>query len=149
MTGLFEILIALVVATLLGFGVPKLMTFTTKSIRLVPPNGITQEQWEEIVCVGSGGAWISFFERILIIGALHLNSPSIIIGWLAFKVAAKWEAWNNIVKVPDKLNNTSDPCSYLRARNAWGTWILQRFLMGTILNIVIGFLAYYIGQNSI
>lgn len=55
-------------------------------------------------------------------------------GWLLFKVAAKWESWSNIIKVPG--DEKAEPP--LPARNVWGTKVLSQFLVGTLANIMVG-----------
>jgi ABC-type multidrug transport system permease subunit len=82
---------------------------------------------------------------------LIVNKPEGIGAWLAFKVAAKWESWTNIVKFNEKLENKDD-FEYLKLRNNLATSVLQRFLIGTILNILIAFIGiviFFIVRTSI
>jgi hypothetical protein len=68
-------------------------------------------------------------------------------GWLAFKIAAKWEVWKNIHKFPDKF--TDDPSNILdelRARNEIGSITLSRFLIGTLGNILVGFFSFFLAN---
>lgn len=86
------------------------------------------------------------FERILIFFAVWIQEYEIIAGWFAFKVASKWKVWSNVIKVPESLPESKDNISilsYLKARRAWGARILSRFLIGTITNILIGFIVAY------
>lgn len=75
-----------------------------------------------------------------------MDKYEIIGGWLAFKVAAKWEVWKNIVQVPDSLGKS--PIEYLKARSALGSYILTRFLVGTLANVLVGLVAAHIGRHA-
>jgi len=77
------------------------------------------------------GALLGAFERTLFFVAILANSPEVIVGWLAFKVASKWEVWSSLVQVSKAMPGTSEVL-YLRARHQWGSFILMRFLTGTI-----------------
>jgi hypothetical protein len=92
------------------------------------------------------GDWIGFLERMLAFVAFWQDELTIVAGWFAFKLAAKWETWKNIVQFPDTLPGT-DVVDYLRARNALGSWLLGRFLLGTALNVLIGFVAAFVGRR--
>jgi len=77
------------------------------------------------------------FERTLFYIAIVSLYPEVILGWLAFKVASKWEVLQNLVKVP----GMEDPGRKLSVtgRRAWGDRVLQRFLIGTLGNILAGY----------
>ena len=110
------------------------------------PENITQGDWEKIYWPGKGisdpGArWVGILESFLFLAALWLVQPIIIGGWLAFKVATKWEVWRNVVRVPENLG-VNNEISYFQARSAWGTWLFNRFLVGTLMNLMIAVAAY-------
>jgi hypothetical protein len=133
-------IVGLIVAILLGRGVKLILDVVSSEIDCRPQDGIGTEKWIKIISpVGKGGGeWIGFLERILFYIAVISLYPQLILGWLAFKVASKWEVWQNIVKVPetkDQDNNLS-----VTGRRAWGDRVLQRFLIGTLGNILAGFL---------
>lgn len=67
-------------------------------------------------------------------------------GWLAFKMAAKWESWKNIVQVPDNLDGVT-PLNWFKAREALGSYMFARFLIGTLLNLLIGLVSAYVGLH--
>ena len=101
-----------------------------------------QDKW--IYCVSDTGlgeynAWLGALEATFFYICLLFNKPEGIGVWLVFKVAAKWESWTNIVKFPEKLEGAND-FEYLELRNNLATSVLQRFLIGTILNILIAFI---------
>ena len=77
----------------------------------------------------------SWFEITLFYICLFIGSIQGIGVWLVFKVAAKWESWTNIVKVPAEIKNVDD-FEYLELRNNLATIVLQKFLIGTIGNIL-------------
>ena len=112
------------------------------------PDFIKDEDWDEFMnrSGGNRGAWIGFFERLLIFLFVWLNQPTIIVAWFAFKVAAKWESWKNIAQVPHTLKDVDD-ITWYRVRHSLGSWILARFLIGTIINILVGTIAGLIVRN--
>jgi len=60
---------------------------------------------------------------------------------MAFKVASKWESWQNVVRVPDTLTEPNvSQLELLRARRQWGAILYTRFLCGTLVNVLIGVL---------
>lgn len=83
---------------------------------------------------------LGHLERVLFFVALWLAQPMIIAGWLAFKVATKWDIWKNIVRVPEQdpvlFGNQLD---YLYARHVWGLRLQNTFLIGTIANMLAAF----------
>jgi len=142
--------IGLAIAILLGPVVGWLVSTSTKSIELLPPAGINRQEWLAAIRMPSEipGKWLGFLERALSFIAFATNGLEIIAGWLAFKVASKWEIWHNIVHVPKTLEDAT-PLSYLRARRAWGSWMMMRFLIGTIGNILAGFAGFFVGKHGI
>jgi hypothetical protein len=86
----------------------------------------------------SPNKWLGFSEVTLFYFCLFIGKIEGIGAWLLFKVAAKWESWTNIVKVPDKIKAVDD-FEYLAFRNNLATVVLQKFLIGTIGNILAAF----------
>jgi len=145
---IFEIIgliIGISICILSGSLVGKFRKYAVSNIKLTPPAGVTQKDWDEATGgegIAEPGKWLGIIERLLIFFAVWINEYTIIAAWLAFKVATKWEVWNNIVKVPDLLPESKDNLStlcYLKARRAWGAMVLSGFLIGTITNVLIGF----------
>ncbi|MFZ2445291.1 MAG: hypothetical protein WAW37_02950 [Syntrophobacteraceae bacterium] len=92
--------------------------------------------------IEEAGRWMGVFERLLCFLAFAIEGYSIIGGWFAFKVAAKWNAWKDIIRVPDTLERKHiSTLEYYQAKREYGTWELSRFLIGTLLNVLIGFTA--------
>ena len=100
----------------------------------MPPDGIPREKWDRLIQAGQGGEWIGRLEIIFALLAFWNSAYIIVAGWLAFKVAAKWESWKNITQVPERLEDVNE-LDWLVARHDWGTHSLKRFLIGTITNI--------------
>jgi hypothetical protein len=127
------------------------LKYSTKSLEPPAPEGIGSEEWDVIYKIGksdywykaSASTWLGIFERLIFLAAL--DHPEVIVGWLAFKVAAKWEVWRNVVQVPTSLG--MNDTSFLKTRMTWGSWILMRFLIGTSLNILVVLLAFYLGNT--
>jgi len=106
---------------------------------------ITEEikkKWKNIIDIGdkltSPTKWLGIFEITFFYACLFFQ-PAGIGAWLVFKVAAKWESWTNIVKVPDKIKSGEqelDEFEYLELRNKLATAVSQKFLIGTLGNIL-------------
>ena len=96
----------------------------------------------------SGGKWVGIMERALdsysaILG--EEKSYIIIAGWLAFKVASKWQhvaAYSSRAGIHGRLFTEE----WLQVRWAWGSHQLTRFLVGTGANILMGFLGVGVGK---
>lgn len=89
----------------------------------------------------SPGGYLGFFERILFFGSAYGGKYEVIGVWLAFKVATKWNAWKNIVQVPESLpekKNKEDEIQWLTAKREFSGWVMIRFQIGVILNILAG-----------
>lgn len=67
--------------------------------------------------------------------AINFDQFPLMIAWLSFKVASKWNTWSTIAKIPDHLQDING-FDYLEAKNLVATITLQRWLLGNILNIV-------------
>lgn len=132
------------------------LEYVVKNNELPPPNGIEKEDWLKLVCPGrlkkkeewslkkimlptTEGAWLGILERILSFIAFYEEAPVVIAGWLAFKVASKWQVWTNVIKLPKELGEAKeDDLSFVRARRYWAQMLLMRFLIGTLSNVLIG-----------
>lgn len=96
-------------------------------------------KWVDIVTYRSNGGWyIGFFESVLFYSAFVLADTSvqfIIAGYLAFKVACKWEVWSHVYRVPNAIRGV-DPVKYLHFRVRWGAYLFDRFIVGTLLSLL-------------
>ncbi len=105
------------------------------------PPGVDQEQWRTAVQgPGPGAALIGRLESLLVyLSVLYLGKEAAVIigGWFAFKVASKWEVWSNVIKMPASLRGSTD-LDLLRARRKLGYVMYDRFLVGTLLNVLLG-----------
>jgi hypothetical protein len=79
-----------------------------------------------------GGAQLGAIERLLFFAAFWLDQHLITGGWLAFKVAGKWAAWQHIAKIP--AGGNSENASALERRSRLSSYLLGRFLNGTLYN---------------
>lgn len=143
----WQVFIGLLAIFFLGLGVGTLLKCVQKSITLLPPNEATKEKWAALTEGNEGGWILGNLERLLCFGAFWIDAPSVIAAWLAFKVASKWNAWSNVISVPKTLSGV-DELEYLVARRRWGSQLLTTFLVGTLSNIVIGFLGVIAGRQG-
>jgi hypothetical protein len=140
-----EIVSAITIATVLGFGVKALLS--SAAAKPTRPDNIAAEVWDQIFEGTGGGPWIGALERYLSLAAFWTKNYALIAGWLAFKVASKWEVWKNIVQVPSALEEIP-PFEWFRIRRLLGSWVLTRFWTGTLVNILIGLVSTYLGSHT-
>ena len=135
---------------LLGIWVNRLVAKVRATVRVEPPAGVSSVDWAQVTVTDpKPGEWLGGLERLLFFVAVWGNVWEVVAGWLVFKVGSKWEVWTNIVKVPDTVGTPGDAMSQLRARHAWGTRILQSFLVGTIANVLCGVVAAAVAQTIV
>ena len=143
----WQIIIGLLTVFLLGLTVGPLVRRVQKIIPLDAPHEAIEEQWTRLTGGNEGGRVLGNLERLLFLGAFWVHSPAIIATWLAFKVATKWNAWSNVISVPKALAGI-DEVEYLIARRRWGSQLLTTFLVGTLSNVIIGFLGFLVGRHG-
>ena len=118
-----------------------IVRFIVRQVRvepIQPSRAGSTAQWTLVTFVNSRGArWLGSLERALFVVALLQGAREIVAGWLLFKVASKWEAWHNIIRVPESVDDL-DTLEFLRYRHTWGVTIMQSFLVGTLANILAG-----------
>jgi hypothetical protein len=138
----------LLLTGILGLIVDKSVRMTSARWDDQPPSGISKEDWEQIFKMSPRALqpirWLGWLERFSFFVAMWLGSPILVAGWLAFKVASKWETWQNIIKVPESFGDVFSSQEMFGWRLRYGSNILQRFLLGTLGNVVsalIGFIA--------
>ena len=123
--------IGFLVTFLAGFTVPCILDRSTeKSPEGVPPEAI-------------GGFTLCILERTAVYFTLMVGAPQFIGIWLVFKVASKWKAWEIITKIGTK---TDAQILTLEVRRLWGSHLYQRFVQGTLLNILYAGLGILIAQ---
>ena len=133
------IVVGLLVNYLFGFGTKRLMEEATESIELVAPAKELKHKWITLTDSNESGAYLGYLERLLFFGAFLVDMPLVIATWLAFKVASKWNAWANIISVPEKIINIEE-MDYLIARNRLGSKLYMGFVIGTLSNLIFGYL---------
>lgn len=137
-------IIGLSMTQALGSLLQRLLDFAVKDIGLDRhPTGIFKEQWDGLTRIPEGGIITGLLERTLFFIALWYEKPIYIGGLLTFKVATKWEAWKNIVQVPEqKPNGFPDDLSYFIFKRKLGSKHLNQFLIGTFSNILFALVGY-------
>jgi hypothetical protein len=137
-----HIIVGLLITVALGLLVPHVLAYAGKSISLDPPSGASDEQkreWKKLMKGNESGAVLGFLERLIFFAAFFAQAHIAVAAWLAFKVASKWNAWENVIAIPDKLEGIEN-LSFLVARRNWGSHVLMTFLIGTACNILAGLL---------
>lgn len=142
------LLVGILFTFLLGLIVKPLLVSTTKSMEPLPdPSAALAGKWKKLVSGNEGGAVLGHLERALFFCAFWTNSEQLIAGWLAFKVASKWNAWTNVVSVPKEIAGL-DPIDFLIARRSWASHLLTTFLVGTLANVLASFLGVALARYA-
>jgi hypothetical protein len=131
------------VLSLVGLAVRRLVALGAR--KPIRPPLIPDHVWNEHTRVDDGGDWLGFLERTLFFGAFWIGAVSIVAAWLAFKLASKWEVWKNVVRVPVDIEG-GQSAEWFSATHTFGSWILQRFWIGTLLNVLLAMLAVGLGR---
>lgn len=156
-TDAMGIFFGLAVTYLLGFGVKPLVDNTVKAPQR-PKDAkdvAAREKWKAWEAISHGhpdlnvGEALGKFERFLSFLAFTVSeyTPTLLAGWLVFKVGSKWESWKNIVQVPID-NPDFSPTAWYQARLTFGSYVLGRFQLGVLANIVVGAVGAFVGPYA-
>ncbi len=114
-----------------------------KTVPVPTPWPPLEAAWKELVSTTDyAGLWLGCFERAVFLLCFATGREEGVAVLLAFKVASKWEAWSNITKVPERLSPSAaaaDTLRYAYCRRVWAAQANATFLIGTLLNILIGY----------
>ena len=105
---ILEFFVGLIFTIFFAQMVNKLMVYIIRQYESFPaPKGIDQIRWENAFSTPEGvqpvNRIIGFLEVVFYFMAFYIGKAELIAGWLAFKVASKWQAWATILKVPEKI----------------------------------------------
>ena len=136
-----QLAVAVIIVLLLEFPISTILDSISDHIKIEPPAGIDPDEWEDLIKIPGkhGGRWIGITERLLFFIVLWVSAPILVGAWLAFKVASKWESWSNLTRVPNELDDVVSDLAYFKARTRWSSRTMQRFLVGTGLNLLAAF----------
>ncbi len=144
-------LVGLAVSILLGFPIGWILEYVSNDISdKNPPYGrdpktFDAKDWQKKVKPPErGGVVLGYFERTLYYFLFLLKAYFVIIAWLAFKVASKWEVWQNITQVPSEIKHGENYDFTIWDRRAWSSIVLQRFNIGTLANILAGLIGVFV-----
>jgi len=139
--------LGLLALAIFGQGAKPLLQHVKKSYSLQPPSEPLREKWAALTQGDNAGALLGHLERIALFVAFWFDASAIVAAWLAFKVASKWNAWSNVISVPKAIPGI-DELDYLIARRRWGSQVLMSFLIGTLFNVLVAFVATRVGQSG-
>jgi hypothetical protein len=88
----------------------------------------------------AGSSVLGILEGILFFVSAWADAPVLAGAWLAFKLGSKWSSWQHVVRVTEDDSN-------LAGRSAAGMWISQRFLVGTLWNLLAGGFGAYVAKT--
>ena len=120
--------VGLLVALLLGLLVGPFLNMATDGMRYRDGKPL----WEHLPSLGR---WLGCLE-VSVFYLVFLVRAEVFIGaWLVFKLGAKWQSWSGVVKMPDLRTVSFESGSDFETRHRFSSWLLVRFLMGTLANI--------------
>ena len=138
-----------------GFGLATTLVLSAFAKRLIPdlmfnpPEGMTEQELKDLMQRPEVGWLLGKLEGIVFFAAFWVEAYVLAAGWLAFKLGAKWQTWQQINKIPDSIikgDPKGDPVGNFRFRHAWGSSLLMRFLIGSLYNILCGLGGVVIGR---
>jgi len=147
MVAFWNLVVGLLVLVVLGRGAKPLVRYVKKSYTLRPPTEELREKWTSLTQGDRAGSVLGQLERIAFFAAFWVDAPAFVAGWLAFKVASKWNVWSNVISVPKTIAGI-DELDYLIARRRWGSQVLMTFLVGTLFNVIVALIAKQAGLNG-
>jgi hypothetical protein len=113
--------------------------FLCRSITATVPNSMRLEPRQE----NGGSRELGPLEILVFFASISLQEYAIAGAWLAFKVAAKWAAWQHITQLPRETPisanttlNADDAYHQFRERRRFSNYSFGRFISGTLYNIV-------------
>lgn len=124
---LLPLLGALIVNFVLGLAVGPIVRRLTDHIR-------PADAWKDDVL--AAGKPIGQLEIIIFTLSIISGNPIFIGGWLVFKVAAKWENWAHVVRLPELAVRDLNSIEF-EHRARFASWLHSRFLIGVLLNILV------------
>ena len=132
-------LVGALVVGLLGTTVRPIIVFATCGLRL---NADGEPLWARN---DTPGKVLGYTESALFYIALLASQPIGIAGYLGFKVAAKWQNWAQVIKLPAMPESKNEKVGKglelgseaFDLRQRYASWLLIRFLLGSILNVLI------------
>lgn len=89
----------------------------------------------------SGARILGAMERLFFFGSFSLDRPILVAAWLGYKLASKWQVWEQIIQLPARLGIADDKTE-ARWRLRYGTNVLHRWLIGSLGNLMIGGLGF-------
>jgi hypothetical protein len=117
---------------------------------LAAPNASVEARWSAITKEDDRGRAIGMLERLIFFIAIWMRADTLVVAWLAFKVASKWDVWKNIVDVPASLEGSTTleaKLDALKARRQWGGRRYVRFMVGTSANLLFALIGVAVGRE--
>jgi hypothetical protein len=162
--------VGLAFTLLVGLLVKPLLAGMRRSFKMkrFSKNPEIRRRWKQLTKhPDPSGDWVGWVERIYFFFAIGFGSWEALGIWLVFKVASKWEAWNQMGFVPDNPNGYSDetnaipsagsppqppavtPLEWARARRIWAAMGYGTFVVGTAVNLFVAVLGVLISLNIV
>jgi hypothetical protein len=141
--------IGLTVTAAVGLiSVRRILEILRERIRIPPVAESRAQQlaWEKLIeHPEESGRWVGVTERFVFFFGILFGSWEPIGIWLVFKMAAKWEAWSHLARVPDHLEGLDD-LKVAVARRVWAAQSYCTLVVGTALNFLIAWLGVFTAE---
>jgi hypothetical protein len=139
---MFKLTVFLIMMVAGALGVKQLVIWLRKQIEVPSISNIPEIQsgWNDLISrEDKGGQWIGHIERLALFAVMFFapsDAPAAVGVWLAFKVAAKWEAWHHMGHIPDEIKDV-DPLRLAFARRIWAAQGYATFVVGTSVSVLL------------
>ena len=132
------------------FGVPRFLEWIRERLR--PPDLASRDAintaWSALTQhPKASGDWVGICERVIFFWALYDTRWEAVGIWIAFKVAAKWEARNHLAYVPEVVEGVP-PLDWAAARRIWAAREYATFVVGTAANLLLAAAGVLIGRHG-
>jgi hypothetical protein len=108
----------------------------------------TQEKWQLLVAhPEESGKWVGVVERFVFFFGIIGATWQLIGVWLVFKLAAKWEAWSNMARIPERFDNVNH-LDLALSRRVWAAQGYCTLVVGTALNFALAWLGVIVATEG-
>src|SRR6266853_2258483 len=130
------LVVGLAITVALGFGVGPLIRRVQRSLtKPEPPSSALITQWDKLMNMNTGGAWIGRLEGLIFFASLWVASWwPMMSSWLVFKLAVYWQS-SDYAAFPSRTPNEKE-ADYIVAKRQLGSHHVATLLVGTAANIV-------------
>lgn len=137
-----------ILAFLFSFPVKALLDFSTSKCSF--PDKPSEIEWSILKSPPGtrSGSCLGILEQLLSALVFYSGAFYFLGGWLVLKLGSKWQTWASIANAPQKCEDFST-MEWFVARRTLASWLSQRFLIGTLANVLSGWLILALAKQLI